>query len=293
MVIVQWNRRRTQASASGIDPDTVELSFTDALDSVATIVAPRSFQLRRSKNRPLLFSYQIQLVELRDVKTSSSLLDTILAAFSNPLRWLAGVTGLGNVINQIQYYANKAMSVFGTISTGIQTFLATGTSLIGSVASMAQQVRGQFDSTVSALLTVGQSYAEAGANAFAALAGGGTLSAQDRLPAMAISSQFQDAACIMATGFNARITYPVYDGLDGASSCSSTGGGGPASLYTESLQNPFYSAVATAAPPVMATTPAVQAIAVLRGDPLALSAGGTAQIGGLLAAAGNGVRVAA
>lgn len=288
-----WHDRRAAAIASGIDPATVRLTFTDNLDSFASIVAPRNFVLRRSKSSPLLIRYQIQLLELGDASDPGTILDQIVNALSNPTRWLAGVTGLTNVVAEINYYASEAQSALGALANAPAQFINTGTSLISSVASAAQSLRGQFDATSSALLTAGATFCVAGRNAFDALAGSNpTLPPSELIAVMAIASCFNDAACTMANCFNIGKYFTSLDDLLGASGCSSTGGGDPASTYTTSQTNPFYTlAPATpTGPTVTIQAPAAQALTTLRGDPLGL-VGQTAAIGSLMQTAACGVRV--
>jgi hypothetical protein len=67
-----WHQARADAIAQGQDPDDIELYFTDSLDDIAVVVAPESFQLRRSKTSPLLMRYQIKLLVLGGAKSMKS-----------------------------------------------------------------------------------------------------------------------------------------------------------------------------------------------------------------------------
>lgn len=289
-VFRDWLDRRARCVASGVDPDTVSLYFLDSLDSIRSKVAARTFTLRRSKSRPLLMMFQIQLVELADADQPESLIDEITDALSNPLRWLAGVTGLGNQLVQIQHYVTAARSAFGSISNAIRSFVDTGTSLIQSVQSTAQDLRGQFDVANSALLGIGASYSHAASNAFHVLAADDTLPSDQRIAVMALASNFQDAACTMENSFNAGKYFRSFDDLFGASTCSSTGGGHAWSTFTEQLQNPFYSLYPPVASRLAVTPDAQAAIVALRADPIPLI-GQPSQVGALMAAAGGGVTV--
>lgn len=287
-----WHDRRAKAVSSGQDPTEVQLIFTDTLNTITSIVAPKTFVLRRSRTSPLLFRYQIQLLELGDADDPNGIIDEIISAFSNPLRWIASVTGLGNILGQIDFYAQEAVAVFGSISSGIRTFINTGASLLQAVQSTAEELSGQFDEATSSLLTVGSAYSRAAANAFYALGADDTLPASDRIPIMALASNFNDAACSLQNGLNSGLLIPNFGDLFGASACSSTGGGSPASIFTTSLLNPFDTMFQPAPPPVAVSDEARNAIGVLLGDPTLL-ANDVIVVGGLMAAAGTGVQVRA
>lgn len=290
-VYVQWHRRRQNAIAAGQDPGGVQLVYSDSLDSIASVVVPRSFQLQRSKTSPLLLRYSIQLVELGDASDPGSIIDQIINAMSDPMRFLVGITGLGNAVTAIEYWAGKVQAFTGAVLAGIQTFVNMGVSLVQSIASTAESLRGQFDSTVSSILAAGQLISGAAANAFYALGADPSLSEQDLIPVRAIAASFNDVVCLLTTSFNAQITYPSWSDLFGASACSSTGGGEAPSSYMVSNTNPFYDAAPSPAPPVLITPAAQAALQTLGSDPIALAASGSAAVGSLLQAAGNGVTV--
>ncbi|HEX5678796.1 MAG TPA: hypothetical protein VFX91_12595, partial [Alcanivorax sp.] len=46
-----WHAKRAAAIEAGRDPDLIQLVFVDELDELVYVVAPLSFQLRRSKSR--------------------------------------------------------------------------------------------------------------------------------------------------------------------------------------------------------------------------------------------------
>jgi hypothetical protein len=65
----QWHQARDDIVAGGGDPSVVELYFIDTLNGFVDVVAPKSFTLRRSKSRPLLMMYSIEMLVLWDVAT--------------------------------------------------------------------------------------------------------------------------------------------------------------------------------------------------------------------------------
>ena len=286
-VIGQYNSRRAALIQQNQDPSAVTLTFTDTLNNISAFVTPQSFRLLRSRSRPLLMMYSLTLLELAPVTTPASILDQIMQALTDPTRWLLGYTGLTGEVLAIQGYVQQAQNVLGTIAGAVGMFSNVATSLFASVATTAQSVQGQFDSSVSILLTLGSSVAQAGRNAFYALAGDPTLPQADLIPIMNLSSSFNNAACAMAS-FNAESTFTTLDPLLGASACSSTAGGDPINVFTAAGANPFESLFGASEPPVLATAAVTQAITYLMGDPIEL-VGSTAAIGAALEAIATGI----
>jgi len=264
-----WHDRRKQAITAGKDPSAVTLTLTDDLDNIDQIVAPVSFTLNRSRTSPLLMRYQIQLAVLGDANTPKSLFDSIIAALNNPLRWLAGVTGLGNVLTQMQAFYSDGVNGFGAATAAVQSFLGTGIGLLTSIQSTAQQLQGDFSGAAAALLSVGQEFSVAAANALSALSLDDTLSSSDLIPAVRLPALFNDANCILSNCFTSDRSFVNYDALLGASSCSSTGGGDPASPYTLAGTNPFADLFSSNSTVLVAVSAdASLALTALLGDPL-------------------------
>ena len=269
-VFVQWHKRRADLVSQGKDPSVVELIIADDLDSFRSVVVPVSFTLRRSRSRPLLLVYQIQLLEIADADASKSLIDSIIDALSDPERWLLGVTGLTASVGALQNALTQAQNVLGAAAGALGQFVNMGTSLFSQVAAVAQSVQGQFDSSVSALLTVGSLVAVAGTNGCQALAGTGTPDALSQIPLIDLSASFNDVACTLANSMNAETSIPLLDPMLGASGCSSTSGGDPVNAFTAAGESPFPSLFAPATTLVSVTAQATAALEFLSGDPLLL-----------------------
>lgn len=62
VVYKQWHAKREAAVKAGKDPDLVKLIFIDLLDMYWGVCAPMTFVLKRSRSRPLLFLYNINLI---------------------------------------------------------------------------------------------------------------------------------------------------------------------------------------------------------------------------------------
>jgi hypothetical protein len=286
-----WHQAREDAVSQGQDPDSVQLFFTDSLDDIAVLVAPESFTLRRSKTSPLLMRYSIKLVVLGPADGPVSAVDEIINALSNPLRWLSARLGLTQIIAQINQYVGIARAVFGAAATAITNFVNVGVQLFASIADIAGQLQGQF---TGAILSIGIVYARAASTAFAVLADDSTLSDSEMLPMSQLSSAFYDAACSMSNGFNQIDAFPDYAAMRGASTCSSTGGGDPASVFTvQNVSALGYVVPSISPPPVEVTSDAAAAMAALSGqsDPLTMTDQQIA-VADLMRRIGSGVSVA-
>lgn len=284
-----WHRARADAVAQGQDPDTIRLYFTDNLDSISSIVAPRSFTLRRSKTSPLLIRYSIQLLVLGPADSPLNPFDEIIDALSNPLRWLAAKLGLTQIIAQIDRYVGLGRAVFGAAAAAITNFVNVGVQLIASIADISGQVQGLF---TGAILDIGITYSRAASTAFSVLADDDTLSDTEKLPVAQLASAFNSAACSMSNGFDQIDIFPSYAAMRGASTCSSTGGGDPASVFTVQDVSAFRYAVPSTPQPVAVTNDGWAALLALgfRPDPVAMR-GQQATVSDLMRRAGSGVTV--
>lgn len=93
---ISWHAQRAAIVAGGGDPNDVTLMFVDTLNGFTDYVAPKSFTLRRSKTRPLLLMYSIEMLVLGEVATTP-----IAAAVAAPNIATAGtlLNGLANAID--------------------------------------------------------------------------------------------------------------------------------------------------------------------------------------------------
>lgn len=268
-----WHAQRRAMTLAGKDPTGVELIFTDNLDGIRVVVAPRNFTLHRSRSRPLLMMYNIQLDVIADAYAAVTLADEITDALSNPLRWLLSVTGLTNVLamlGQIQTYITNGLNVLGTARMAFAQAVNTGVQLFDGVASIASEVRGIFSGPSALLLGCGAQYAAAMSSGVSALAGDASLPMEDRIALMQAASTFNDAACTMANGFSTDNDIQLLTPLFGASGCSSTGGGDAASQFVLTGTSPFESMSSAAAPLVTISEAAQASMNRLNQDPILL-----------------------
>lgn len=287
-----WHKRRADAIEAGTDPSEVELVFIDTLDRITVSVAPESFTLRRSRTRPLLIQYQMRLIELGDGSGQLTIFDEIVDALTNPLRFLAGVTGLGNLLSTAGTYFTAGMAVFGALKGAATQFFGTVIGVITAARDVAEEARGVFDATTAPIYATALALSSAAASVFNAFAADDTLPASQRIPVMALAADMTDAYCTLNNSFNPGRYFRSFDDLFGASNCSSTGGGEAASSFLLAGTNPFESIHAGTASSAISVTPdAAAAIVSLRRDPLSL-VGDTATLGRAMTTIADGVDLA-
>jgi hypothetical protein len=159
------------------------------------------------------------------------------------------------------------------------------------VVGVANEVAGVFADVENLILGTALSFCYAAQNAFAVLADDEAQLASDVAVIQSLGNAFTDAACAMANGFDLIGLIPNYRALRGASACSSTGGGDPASVFTLQNVNPFGYLTPVAEPPVSVTTEAQIALLGLQADPLRM-VGQQDQVYSMMSTAADGITVA-
>lgn len=281
-IYTQWHEKRKFAAMLGRDPDTVKLIFSDALDVFSCVVAPMSFTLRRSKSRPLLCQYQIQLTVMNDSIDDtlmlgvggSSVLSSAMKSSGylnfGPVKSAAATEALGldsltASVNRItSYLADARNFVNGTLLAPVQNFMRQTTRLYGSVRnaiSTGSQIAGS-------LINIAKSVTMAGVNIFRTLAAVVAIPSIVRSQLMQVASAYSNIYCVLRNALRKQRYIQDYSDLYGSSNCSSTSGGRPLSALAG--VNPFFSVVPTReALPVSVTASAQKSILTLaNADPV-------------------------
>lgn len=285
-VYTDWHAGRNAARAAGLDPNLVTLTFADALDDTTDVVVPTSFVLRRSKSRPLLMQYQISMIALGlpvpDTKSSSLLGDAMNAL---------GLGSLGKSISALAGMVSKVASWVQTNIIGpIKSFISTAVSAFNAVVGVINSVTG----VISSVLSTAQSIARAGMQVMQTIGSIAALPAAIKLQVMGTAGMFSNIYCTLKNAIAKSNTYPDYTTLLGASNCSSTSGGSPASTYTTSGTNPFNDVIGAPKKPVLSvTSQAAASIQKINNTDPVLSPMSTAEIGAHLKVINSGVQVSA
>lgn len=225
----EYHRAKQAAVDGGKDPAGVKLLFVDVLDEFTYSVAPVQFVLRRSKSRPLLYQYQISLQAI------STEIDK--PAIDVPNYGNAGLAHDALVYSNNQIKANIADLVFkpGTTPAGfgssVSGFVGVVTSAVDTVLGIVRGVKNFVNSVANKAISFARDLAQAGLNIFRAITSIANLPADIAAKARQIAAAFNQVACIFANALRPRTPYEQYEGLYGASNCSSTTGGRPPSPY--------------------------------------------------------------
>jgi hypothetical protein len=267
-----WHLLRNNAMQKGLDPNLVELIFTDSLNSTIDVVIPMSFTLRRSRSRPLLNPAQASQSWLSSIEQALGI-TSILAAIKQIAGAISSAVNFveSNIIGPITAFMNTACSVFNEAVAIVETPAAL----------------------VSLVTGVAQSIAQCGFNMFTTLGSVASNAANVTGALMQVQAAFSDTACAFANAIAQTQTYPIYTALYGASNCSSTvPGSSPQSQYTLNGTNPFYDVMGTnTPPPIQVSQAAQQAInTILNTDPV-LSPLTPTQLATLATTITNGISV--
>jgi len=260
-VFTEWHKLRNNKIQMGLNPDSVKLIFADTLDNIAAVVAPQAFTLRRSRARPLLMQYNINLSIVSDRLSGSfeGLMDEVTELMTE-----LGLDSMARTITDIQNYAVNANDwVQNTIVKPIQKFLMVTTRILNSVQNAVRTV----GSVVGSLATAARSIVQAGMNIFRTLGNVVGLPMLIKGQVMGIAALFGNAFCLLNNSFKSGRLIPDFSLVYGASTCSSTVGGSP--LSSLHYQNPFGLMSSTSGSPISINQSASTSLsAVLKSDPV-------------------------
>ena len=234
-VYTEWHARRAAAVAKGDDPAKVRLLLVDTLNNYSRIIAPRVFELQRSKSSPLLARYRFNFVMLSRDMTGQDLLqsDTAFGGILGSIgSWVSSFTSSVNAITAKIVQAYKWIDK--TIVAPMKAVVAKTMQISKAVNNMVtagvgiiRQVR-----SIAVLAT------QAISNVFKAAALVVNIPNIAKAAIMGVVREFTNIFCLLR---NARslLTYEDYSDIYGASNCSSTNGGRSISVYSGTTTNTF------------------------------------------------------
>jgi hypothetical protein len=280
-VFTQWHSLRQLAINAGKDPDaSIQLQFVDHLDNFASVVAPLSFVLRRSRSRPLLMQYQIAMIVLSDfsVAAGSTIATppppTSLSRFAQAVQSiLASVAAIVAKINSVRSFIDAS------IATPIAQFMQVTALVFSAVMTAINAIQG----VTNSLIAVARLVAQCGVNIFRTLAAIVGLPSFIKGQLMQLAGAYSNVLCVLKNVFKQQLLYPAYDPLFGSSNCSSTSGGRPPSAlaglnpfqYTHPQQVPDAVVASTQA---QATMRAMASTDIVRSPPTLAQVGATARV---------------
>ena len=116
----------------------------------------------------------------------------------------------------------------------VQKFVTTSSQIFGAVTSTISAVKNGIGQTVNNLVGIAKGIAQTGINIFRTVAAIKSLPGYLKHSLAQVAAAYTEAFCILRNSLRPRNTYDDYTGLYGASNCSSTTGGRPASAYVSS-----------------------------------------------------------
>lgn len=265
LIWVGWHGRRQAMVDAGQSPDVVKLIFADALDNIVNVVVPGSFSLKRNRARPLLMMYNLSMTVVSD-RVDPALIDRL--KLLGPGDVVAGVESLVDSISRLESAASDVRDwVEASIAGPVRSYLQLTTNIMNSVVARRNEINGLVDAQASQLVTIATDLATVGRNVFLTYNAIVGLPDYIRHRTMEVANAYENAYCVLRNVFNTQQMYPDYQGLYGSSSCSSTVGGAPLSLYRGS--NPFEVVLPPIQPPPTVTAAARNSIEALKSmDPV-------------------------
>lgn len=236
LVAHQYHSAKQLAIESGRDPATVKLIFVDMLDNFTWSVVPMMFQLRRSRSRPLLFQYNIRLQAIDTSIDNPLRIVPFLGNIPGGLGALEGVLGaLWEFAANVQDWVAEAVSfvdrALEPIASTIRKFVEVSASVMNAVITTVNAVKNGISAVANKLIGIASDIAQVGINIFRTISSIASLPAHLKAALSRVATAYNEALCILRNSLRPRKVYDDYDGLYGASNCSSTTGGRGPSRY--------------------------------------------------------------
>lgn len=236
MVAHDYHKAKQRAIDSGIDPATVKLLFVDMLDNFTWSVVPTQFVLRRNKSRPLLFQYQIAL---QAVSTKIDQQFQIVPFLGNIP---AGLTALSGALATLQSYAADVQSIveeavsfkdaaLAPIGKTVSSYVKLSLDVFNTVNDTVLTIQDGVYGTANSLIGIASDIAQVGINVNRTISSVAGLPGRLKAAIGRVSTAYNEVLCILKNSLRPRKTYQDYDGMFGASNCSSTTGGRLGSSY--------------------------------------------------------------
>ena len=270
-VFTRWHTLRDAALKKGLDPDKVLLIFSDKLDDFTWVVTPNSFVLKRSKSRPLLMSYQIQMTWLSDdVAETINQLASLKASGAELGEQQVAIDSLTRSLDSIKATAEEIQknttAALAPIKAQVVKFVNLTASYAAKVIRTVKAVVSVPAGVVSDLIQIGQGVMRAGINIANAVASVLTLPQQIRAQFQRLASAYTGIFCVLKNLFRRRKYLSPYD-IYGAGTCTTTAGGHGASRYL--TENTFAAVMRADGSPVSTSESAKKAISdAVKIDPL-------------------------
>jgi hypothetical protein len=227
-----WHLSRQLKTLQGLDPDTIQLIFSDAMDDIAWVVAPTQFVLKRDRRRPLLAQYQIGMTYLSQYVASGGAtasgstfgalqalgLDSLAASLQSAMDFLNGIndaikSALGPIVASVKAF----VKVVTTVCTAVKTVIMTGLKVVNSLTY--------------GLISIAKDLTRAASSVFSVFSTIASIPNYVKTQFMKVRSSFFNIFCVLSNCFKQSRVLQDFSGVYGASNCSSTAGGTSLSAY--------------------------------------------------------------
>lgn len=236
LVMETYPQKVQEAIDNGQDPESVKLVFVDMLDDFSWVVVPQQFILRRSKSRPLLFQYTIQMQCIStDLENPLMILPFSGSIFSG-LKALDGVIStIEDLGSSIEGWIHTAVSIkdaaLAPVANAVRLFNESANRIFRTVNGVITAGQNAINGTANDLIGIAHDFAKVGMNVHRTIAAITGIPQDIRHGIMRVSGAYSEAFCIFNNSLKPRKIYKNYDGMFGASNCSSTSGGNAPSAY--------------------------------------------------------------
>ena len=236
LVVKDFAQAKQSAIDMGQDPAAVKLIFVDLLDGFAWSVVPTQFVLRRSKSRPLLFQYNIvmQAVET-GIAFQAALLPNLgsavagLSSLAGAISFLNGVAG--SVEGLVSHALGVADGAITPVAGSVKRFVASTNAVLGAVNRTVRSAQDLVTGVANPLIGIASDLARVGSNIFRTMSAIAGLPSFVKAELSRVASAYNEVVCIFRNSLRPRSNYQDFEGLYGASNCSSTTDGRQASAY--------------------------------------------------------------
>lgn len=256
-----WHARRAAAVAKGDDPAKVRLMLIDTLNNYSRVIAPKVFELKRSKSRPLLAQYRFNFVMLSRDLVGKELQGSDGSLFGTITSWMdsftASIKSITAKIKQAYKWVDK------TIIAPIKVFVAKTMAIYNSLRDMVNAGVG----IIRQVGSIAQLATSAVTNIFRSAALVANIPNIGKAAIMNVTREFTNLFCLLRNAKKAT-SYEDYDDLYGASNCSSTAGGRSISVYSGSTNNTFAAVTKQPVLPVSVSQDANNSLKTLAGTDL-------------------------
>lgn len=252
---------------TGRDPADVQLLFVDMLDNFAWSVVPMQFVLRRSKSRPLLYQYNITLQAVATTPAAPVIELPFFGSIAAGQFSLGRVTSfLDQVLSTVEGLSAQALAAIDAALAPVSATVKAFVSASNTVFKIVNTASNFVGEAAGKVIGIASDLAKVGTNVFRALSTAAGLPSAVKANLSQVAGAFNEVSCIFANSLRARGSYEEYSPLYGASNCSSTTGGRPASALAD--KNPFM-LMQPAALPVRVASAALSGVSTLaRMDPV-------------------------